>query len=228
MTPDHTPLSTPPHIQFVTGGPRSHGLPPDLIARASYRLGVAALVYSSVYVLAYGSSRLTLNMPGMGVLHDLLAGSFVALGLLMFVFVRSGKIESHALLDLGLIFQVIGAAGIEVGVLFVPDMDFSFVGLSWTCVWIVVFPLLVPATMGKAFLAAVASASMLPLALLLRSARGLTFPGAEDLIQMLLPGYICVGIAMVGLRVITNLGKDVSKARSLGSYHLVERLGQGG
>jgi serine/threonine-protein kinase len=215
-------------MQFVSGGPSSYGLPPDLIARASYRLGVAALVYSGVYFLAYGSVRVTHNMPGMGPLNDLLAGSFIALGLLMFALVRSGRFENHTLLDLGLIFQVIGAAGIEVSVLFVPDIDFTYVGLSWTCVWIVTFPLLVPATMGKAFLAALASASMLPLALLLRSAGGLAFPTTDQLIQMLVPGYICVGIAMVGLRVITNLGKDVSKARSLGSYHLVERLGQGG
>ncbi|NNG17951.1 MAG: serine/threonine protein kinase, partial [Gemmatimonadales bacterium] len=75
---------------------------------------------------------------------------------------------------------------------------------------------------------AFASGSMLPLALLLRSAGGLAFPNTDQTIQMLVPGYICVGIAMVGLRVITSLGKDVSKARSLGSYHLVERLGQGG
>ncbi len=228
MTTDTTPLSTPPHIQFVSGGPSSYGIPQDLIARASYRLGVAALIYSLVYFLAYGLARMTQNMPGTGLPNDLLAGTFIVLGLLMFLVVRSGRIDNRILLDLGLIFQVLGAAGIEVSVLFVPDMDFSYVGLSWTCVWIVVFPLLVPATMGKAFLAAVASASMLPLALLLRSARGLAFPGPEHLVQMVAPGFICVGIAMVGLRVITNLGKDVSKARSLGSYHLVERLGQGG
>ena len=215
-------------MQFLSAGPSSYGLPADLIERASSRLGVAALIYSVVYFLAYGSTRVTQNMPGMGLFTDLLAGSFIGLGLLMFVIGRSGRIENRILLDLGLMFQVIGAAGIEVGILFVPDVDFTYVGISWTCVWIVTFPLLVPATMGKAFLAAFASASMLPLALLLRSAGGLAFPGMAQLIQMLVPGYICVGIAMVGLRVITNLGKDVSKARSLGSYHLVERLGQGG
>ena len=215
-------------MRFLSGGPSSYGLPPDLIARASTRLGVAALVYSMVYFLAYGSTRVTQNMPGMGLITDLLAGSFIGLGLLMFALVRSGRFENHTLLDLGLIFQVIGAAGIEVGVLFVPDMDFTYVGISWTCVWIVTFPMLVPATKGKAFLAALASASMVPLALLLRSAGGLAFPSIDQTIQMLVPGYICVGIAMVGLHVITSLGKDVSKARSLGSYHLVERLGQGG
>ncbi|NNG15215.1 MAG: hypothetical protein HKM89_01960, partial [Gemmatimonadales bacterium] len=201
-----TPLSDPTRMQFVSGGPSSYGLPPDLIARASYRLGVAALTYSVVYLLAYGSVRLTVPMPGHGALNDLLAGSFIAFALVMFALVRSGRIENRILLDVGLIFQVIGAAGIEVGVLFVPDMDFTYIGISWTCVWIVIFPLLVPATMGKAFLAAFASASMLPLALLLRSAGGLAFPSTDQLIQMLVPGYICVGIAMVGLRVITSLG----------------------
>jgi serine/threonine-protein kinase len=37
-----------------------------------------------------------------------------------------------------------------------------------------------------------------------------------------------VVMAYVGARVVYSLGSEVSRARELGSYRLVERLGQGG
>ena len=38
----------------------------------------------------------------------------------------------------------------------------------------------------------------------------------------------CVAMAFAGTRVVYNLGTDVARARELGSYRLVERLGRGG
>ena len=53
-------------------------------------------------------------------------------------------------------------------------------------------------------------------------------PGAATLIAVTLPTYLCVGIATVAAHVIYGLGKDVAKARQMGSYSLTEKLGVGG
>jgi serine/threonine-protein kinase len=42
------------------------------------------------------------------------------------------------------------------------------------------------------------------------------------------PNLICEGMAYSGARIKVTLGVDVSRARELGSYRLIERLGQGG
>ena len=45
---------------------------------------------------------------------------------------------------------------------------------------------------------------------------------------MVLPYLLITIMAYVGARVVYTLGKEVTEARELGSYRLVERLGQGG
>ena len=42
------------------------------------------------------------------------------------------------------------------------------------------------------------------------------------------PYLVVVGMAYVGARVLFALGREVRKARELGSYRLLERPGQGG
>jgi len=43
-----------------------------------------------------------------------------------------------------------------------------------------------------------------------------------------LPYLLVVLIAFVGARVVYKLGTELNRARELGSYQLVERLGEGG
>ncbi len=212
----------------------SHGLPPDLVRKASHRLGVAALVYATVYLLAYGSSRVsTLHvLPGeMTWSHDVVAAAFIVFSLGVYFAVRGTRIPALLLLDLGLIYEVIAAAGIEIPILFwragVADVT-QVNGISWVCVWMVFFTLIVPSTPGKTFLAAMGAASMRPFAYLLLAAQGSELPAGPVLFQLIFPNYISVGIAVFASRIIYGLGTDVSRARQMGSYRLVDRLGQGG
>ena len=45
---------------------------------------------------------------------------------------------------------------------------------------------------------------------------------------LVFPYLLVVGMAYVGARVVYGLGTEVRRARELGSYQLVEKLGQGG
>ncbi len=150
----------------------------------SHRLGVAALVYATVYLLAYGSSRVsTLHvLPGeMTWSHDVVAAEFIVFSLGVYFAVRGTRIPAFLLLDLGLIYEVIAAAGIEIPILFwragVADVT-QVNGISWVCVWMVFFTLIVPSTPGKTFLAAMGAASMRPFAYLLLAAQGSELPAA--------------------------------------------------
>jgi serine/threonine-protein kinase len=205
-------------------------LPSELLVRAPQRLSYAAFLYAIAYFLAYAPERLLAGdtAPENGVM-DVLAAVFVLGSVAVGFAARRLKLPPERVVDLGLLYEVAGAVGIEIGVLWwaawgVRDPT----GISWVCVWIVIFPLIVPASPGKAFLAALAAASVRPLLFLVAAARGGVLPPFAMLFIVTLPNYICAALAMAVAKVVYGWGLEVTRARRMGSYHLVERLGEGG
>jgi serine/threonine-protein kinase len=95
--------------------------------------------------------------------------------------------------------------------------------------WITLFVLVVPNTLGKTALAAVTSASMGPLTLIVAAYVDKQPPPTPFLFLVeALPNFFGAVIAIILSRYVYSLGKDVSKAREIGSYKLVELLGRGG
>jgi serine/threonine protein kinase len=54
------------------------------------------------------------------------------------------------------------------------------------------------------------------------------FDSVFAVFDMHFPDYLLVGVAAIISHVVTRLGRQVGKARELGSYHLTEMLGKGG
>jgi serine/threonine-protein kinase len=211
------------------------GLPPDLVEKAGRRLGLAALVYAVTYTLAYASGRVTGNWSefwgsnAFPQTPDYIAAGFVLMSIGIFYFARSGLVTGQRLLDLGLVYEVVGAAGIDVHLAWgMWPTDVVIAGLSWVAVWIVFFPLVVPSTPGKTAVAAVAAASTTVVLYYIGVARGAEPIATGHVIQTFVGNYICAGIAIVGSRVVYSMGADITKARRMGSYRLVEKLGEGG
>ncbi len=242
-TRERTSIVSQEFLQKHTSTPRptsgvppvSSSLPRDLLEKSSRRLGLAALIYAIVYVLAYGSARLTQDFAetwGYSGVYpaDFAAVFFVVLSLGLFFAIRRGSFECTRILEIGLIYEVIGALGIDIGLLFMTEWPsgIEMAPMSWSVVWIVIFPLLVPSTHAKTLIAALAAASMRPLLYVIAVAGPLEPLPAGILIPLMLPNYICVGIALAGSRVIYGLGKDIDKARRMGSYRLIDLLGEGG
>jgi serine/threonine-protein kinase len=208
------------------------GLPPELIQKAGWRLGVAALTYATVYALAHTSGRVL--SAGMGGPEgpfpqalDLTALAFIAASIAVFFLARSRLVSDARLLDVGLVYMVVAALGIDQYLLWgTLPVGSTVNGISWVCVWIVSFSLIVPSTTGKVLLASLAAASTTPLLYVVGRAAGA--PPIGNMTQVFVANYICAGIAVVASRVVFNLGTDLGNALRMGSYQLVEKLGHGG
>ena len=211
-------------------GPESSGLPTDLINQASGRLEILVLIYAGIYFISFFMVPDPHELDG-GTNHFVLgivAAVFIASSLALYLALRSGGLAPNQIQTIGLIFEVYGAVGINIGVLsWNGDPSMVSGGLAWTTVWIVSFPLFLPAPPRKTFVAAMTTASIFPVMLLVLMLRGFTLPGTI-LAEPIVANYLCVGIAVLASSVIYGLGRDVAQARQMGSYRLSERLGRGG
>ncbi|MEE8462384.1 MAG: serine/threonine-protein kinase, partial [Acidobacteriota bacterium] len=209
------------------------GLPPDLLEAASQRLSLAALLYAFAYSVSFLIGRFTTSPQYESFEHssvgDVAALVSVSLSLAVFWLARSGRLDPQFLLDIGLIYWVVSAAGIDFGFYWALPPGFPVVGISWVCVWLVLFPLIVPSSPGKTLLAALMTATVGPLLFFMSLVfRGNPMPDGVYMLNLFVPYYICAGLAFVGSAIIYKLGCDVTRAREMGSYKLIELLGRGG
>ena len=134
------------------------------------------------------------------------------------------------MLDLGLLFQVTGAFLIGVSETCFPVAPGEIVhGVSSIAIWVSVFGLVVPATLGKALLAALASAAMGPLGLLFNHVIGrVPLPEPYQAVHLYLAPTLAAVWATALSRYVYRLDKQITRARELGSYELIESIGRGG
>jgi tRNA A-37 threonylcarbamoyl transferase component Bud32 len=163
--------------------------------------------------------------------------SFVAMwvaivcGLAIYGLARMRKLRPDLMLDIGLLFEVVGALciGLIEAPRFSGDKAIYYGGPGGIALWITVFVLVVPNTLGKTALAAFASALMGPIGVVVAAyANNQPLPAAFVFLVGSLPTEMSAVIAIILSRFVYSLGTDVSKAREMGSYKLVELLGQGG
>jgi hypothetical protein len=161
----------------------------------------------------------------------------IAVGLLVAALVSSPRMRWETKLSLGLFFEVASSYGIALSQYLMLPMHaatpvvYYALSPSWVAIWMITFSIVVPAQPRRALLALIASASAPPvvIGLVLRQAKLLhVFTPAAFFFQHVFPYMICVALAYVSVRIVYALGGHVARARELGSYHLIERLGQGG
>jgi serine/threonine-protein kinase len=101
--------------------------------------------------------------------------------------------------------------------------------ISWNCANILLVPILLP-TRARTVLAITAGlAAATPLTLLtVPHLFGTPEPTASTILSMSMPPFVCAAIAYFPSTVIEGLHREIAKARRLGAYDLVERIGEGG
>src|SRR5258706_5334671 len=171
---------------------------------------------------------------GFGVqLSDIFAFAAAALGTAVYLVARGQRLSPRRLLDLRLFLQVAGAFGIAAGELpdgALPSVDRLFAFVPVECVWIVLFPLVVPNTPTKVLVASLLAASMGPAALGLSAAVHGT-PIDRPLVVAafyLTSNYLCAVIAYLVARIVHRFNMRLKHLREIGSYELIERIGEGG
>jgi serine/threonine-protein kinase len=101
--------------------------------------------------------------------------------------------------------------------------------ISWIGAVVLMVAAIVPSTPAKTLVAGLIAVSMNPVAMLIARARGAwDFGPTSNVLLMHYPDYLLVGVAVVISHVLTSLGRQVAKAREMGSYQLGELLGRGG
>ncbi len=231
---------------FLPGGRDAGGLtasrtlPPHLQEQLPGRLQVTALLYSLGYFLSdFAPSFLTGDFAEpFETLDDWAPGVVsILIGLVVASLAASRRVSWLVKMHAGLAFQVLASYGIALamynGAEEFAETPIVFFGLSpsWVGIWMLSYSIVVPAPPWRALLALLASASApaVVLATSLKSAGLLNlFTPVTFFFSHIFPYLIVTMIAYVSSRIMFTLGADVSRARELGSYRLIERLGQGG
>jgi serine/threonine-protein kinase len=233
----HKACATPTHGSAVSGC----FSPGEVLPESTRRLGWAGLIFAGGFFVAFfgwllidlGAGRLRPYF-GLNLAVNLTA---IALGLAVFALSRYSKIRPDQLLDFGLVFLVLGSFCLSMTQFWgiwpewSDSIRFNYIGIPWECCWIIMFPLLAPNTPRKTLLAALAAATTAPMVFLLSKSVGATSAAAPVPFlfgYFLLTTYLCAGISFVISLNVNSLAKHLKKAREVGSYKLVERLGEGG
>jgi len=213
-------------------------LPYDLLKEASRRLEIMSLIAASLWVLGTIGDRIALLAMTHGDriwLHpqatDVISGISVLVSLALFFYIRRGDRDPRFILDLGQVYMVLMALalGLLIHWVRVPKEWPVSPMISWIGVVVLMFAAIVPNSPMKTLIAGLIAVSMNPIAMLVAKARGTwEFGSVSNVFLMHYPDYLMVGVAVVISRVVMRLGQQVTRAREMGSYRLVTRLGQGG
>lgn len=212
-------------------------LPSELLEKADRRLSLLAVIMIVEVLVALGagflphevdegSDRLWLDR---GRYAGLLVLSGVVLAIL-----RLGAPSPRHIARLGVAYKLTGALVMSLSFFAVePMLQATPSQLTWLGVWIVVFPVVVPALPGRTAMTSFAAAATAPLVFAVATlVRGDPWPAASLLVGTFLPYFMCAGLAVVPSMVVASLAYDLHLARAAvrdyGAYRLIEQIGRGG
>ncbi|HWM86718.1 MAG TPA: serine/threonine-protein kinase [Kofleriaceae bacterium] len=205
-------------------------LPSDVVQAASQRLSYAMLLIAAVdmvYVILY----LTVWSEHADTVGKIVGGGSLLLSLGLAWALRRCPHTQREILFWGALYEISLTFGYSL-VEFWNLPQFMGVSnlISWTCLLIVIFPVLVPGPTRQIAIASFAAAAANTIAFIVAvPLRGAPMPPSFDLtVSLLLPPYLAAALSLMPARVFHRLGQKVSQARQLGSYQLVEPLGAGG
>jgi eukaryotic-like serine/threonine-protein kinase len=226
------PVKARRRVADRTGGSGT-ALPSDVVSGAARRVRVVALLYAATFfvlgplaALLSGDGGPFFGSPlrwGPSIVGIVTALAVVAVSV-------SPRFPARTVLTIGLLFEVAGAYGIAAARYLNPSPQPAVApAVSWVAVWIMVFAAIVPSPPRRALLAALGAATAVPAmvgaGMMLRDG---TAPPLGLMFRSFTPYLLVVALAYISARVIYRLGTELTHARALGSYRLVERLGRGG
>ena len=228
-----TPELRERRIGFERAGAQpKHSMPLDLAGMSAKRVGLAGLTFSACYfffeIIYQGTRAAAVSNLANFFLMNTISG--ILSGLAIYWASRKWKAEPEFVVKLGLGFEVVSSLQIGVAEGALPFTDNLLIhGHSAIAMWIISFALLAPAPFRLALPAALLSAAMAPLGILLNVwIRGNPLPPlAVWAIWSAAPLLMAVVGTWVA-RWIYKMGEELEAAREMGSYQLIEPVGHGG
>ena len=218
----------------------STALPPDLLEQVRGRVRLLALflvIGFAIDPIQYFISWGVAALAGVQLPNDFyqrlpfqwanLGGVAASAGL--WGVARNRHVAPSRLLTIGLVYEVFICFLIAFGTIW----EFYLVThviplLTWVPVVVVIFPLVLPGPPRRVLAAATAAVAMVPLSLILLDLGNYVPVTADDYADAVIQSAFLIALAYMGARVVYGLGREVAKARELGSYQLEEKLGEGG
>ncbi|HET7291401.1 MAG TPA: serine/threonine-protein kinase [Vicinamibacteria bacterium] len=201
-------------------------MPAELVRQASRRLRIAALGVG----LAFATTIVLINLVEVTgwysfshlAVRNVVCAVMIGISAAMLWIVHSGRFAPARLFAVALAFEILVAFAISIGDHLQPlSTELPLLAISWLCVWIVMFPLVVPASPRWALVAGVAAASTWPLAYRIGLTLGNRAAPVPVVLMNALENYIAAALAMFATVIIQRL-------QELGCYHLEEKLDHGG
>jgi serine/threonine-protein kinase len=205
-------------------------LSPELQADAARRLGSFALVVSGVCALIGTAEVLVCPHAALGIaLRLCLVGLSMVLALSLHLAISHRGLRAALALDLGLGFEVIHALTISI-VFYAASLAPGVAIRGWTpaTVWMFMYPLIVPTPPRRVVVASFATALMDPLGMWINVLAGAPPLPPSALARIFVPTFTACLLVPIAARISYGLTIEVKRAREMGSYRLVERLGRGG
>ncbi|HKW52019.1 MAG TPA: hypothetical protein VJQ53_09825, partial [Candidatus Eisenbacteria bacterium] len=237
QSPTESPLDLIAKARTPSTRSRWRTLPADLLQQSCKRVAVMSLIFASLWGIALVMNNVIAPLLG----HDHRVsmhkawpypGNFIswvglAISLITFFLVGRLKKRPEVLLNVSHLNMILGAGLVALLMNWYPAVGVW--RISWLCLIIVAYPSIVPTPPLKTLTISMIVASMDPLALWITHLRGVSFDADTfTMIWYFLPNYISVGLALIPSTMIAGLGRQVNRARELGSYQLGELLGRGG
>ncbi|MCC6536411.1 MAG: serine/threonine protein kinase [Bryobacterales bacterium] len=224
-----------PRLAVCQPGASTAGtLPPEVMRGAVKRLEWVAGIFATIFVIMFLAFRpAAAGLPGAAedfAFFRALTLSAVTVGGGMAAIARWSRLSPALLLDLGLVFEVVAAFLVSMSDSHAPMRADGIVqGQPTVAAWVAMFALAVPASLGKAAVAAFASAATGPLAMLANAAfNGIPMPKPSQILALYLLPFLMAAASVALSRYVYDLGRSLSAEREMGAYRLLERLGQGG
>ncbi len=201
-------------------------MPAELLRQAARRLALAAFAFALGLAVSIIVNNLVAALSWSHHSHlyvkNVVDGVIVVISAAMAYAARTGALAPRRLLVAGLVYEVVIALGISISDHLEPmSSDQPLQTISWLCLVIAIFPLIVPAPPRWTLIASMVSATTWPLVYTVSVVAG--NPPAPFPVALIntLEIYSAVAIALFTTFVIRRL-------QELGCYQLVERLDKGG
>lgn len=214
------------------GGMSASPLPTDVVDEQLQRLKLFCLVSGGLWLTGLLLDLLVFPRI-MG--HALMPVAFgIELGAtltaaVIYLYVRHTPRSAQHKTDAGLPLMILNAFFITLLETTASDPRAMRPGqVSWIVVVILLSAMIMPSTPRKMMVAALVSASMGPLGMWFAHLRGVPVPSLLNTFVLYLPNYTCAIAAVLPSILFQRISRRLREARELGSYQLIEQLGQGG